>query len=453
MGLRVGGGKWSDELNRLNRLLEKLTVFELDVASIQGQMPSAFIDEIEEQLEYVKQTTKRRYLNKSFYDFRLADIDELFVQCYEKLKQIKPKVTLAENQAHLLVMQHKEVIDRFVAIYNPEYTSTKALLGSAAFFGKQRYTFFETRITAQMYLWMRLKAKLEVLDFDRKSTAHNVLSKILAIDDSEFIEYMENLFFPNGEFGSVALQRSRDIASSDNPCRLRALRLLRRAICEKSKEGILFYDNRALEGAIAKLVLHSLLNPDKKVIWLGTARAVEATIKHWQGDATYFNPSASTWSWELNRGWLQAAVHFGYVFKLVEQHFPDIEKAILSGDSSSFVEQLAREMRAEGVDKTSQYNGGYEPTATTQEILVLMDMGCVARKNPEDGSILFYPPMLREEPSPILKHYGSHVLQRRHSCPNLFKIASPPPLDKPIEHFSDPCLSSETPSIFSIANI
>lgn len=446
-------GKWSDELNRLNRLLEKLTTFEIDVASIQGQMPSAFISGIEEQLESVQQSTKRRCLKKSFYDFRLERIDELFKQCYEKLKQIKPKVMLAENQAHLLAMQHKEVIDRLSAIYKPENTSAKILLSSATLFRNQHYTFFETRTTAQMSLWMQIKAKLKVLDFDRKSTAHNVLSKILAIGDSEFIEYMKDVFFPNEELGLLALQRLRDIASSDNSCRLSALKLLRRVICEKSKEGILFYDNEALEGEIAKLALHSLLNPDKKVVWLGTARAVEAAIKHWQGDATYFNPATSAWSWELNRGWLQAAVHFGYVFKLIEQHFPDIEKTILAGDSSAFVEQLAREMRAEGVDKTSQYNGGYEPTATTQEILVLMDMGCVARKNPEDGSISFYPPMLREEPSPILKHEVSQVLQRRHSCPNLFKIASPPPLDKPIEHFRDPCLSSERTSIFSIANI
>ncbi len=171
---------------------------------------------------------------------------------------------------------------------------------------------------------------------------------------------------------------------------------------------------------------------------------------HHQGEAIYFNPSAATWTWELNRAWLQAGVYLGYKFMLVEQHFPAIETAILSGDTSKFVLQLVNEMRPESSANTSQYNGDYSPTATTQEILVLMDMGCVARKM-EDGRLVFYPPVTREEPPIIYETLPAPgLLRRSHSCIDFGTASPPPPFDNRKDHFIDVSKSDKNLSIFSI---
>lgn len=299
--------------------------------------------------------------------------------------------------------------------------------------------FFESRTTAQLMTWTQIKLKLKNLDFDHANTKHNVLYKILATTDDEFVDYMKDVFFPGDEVGLIAMQRLKDISSNGGFESKQAKKLLSEIMRVKSKDSPLFCNDDELEGEITKLALHTLLHPDKKVVWLGTARAVNAMIDNYPGQGTYLNCDNSKWSWELNRSWLQAAVYFGYEFKLVEQHFPDIEKAILSGDASAFIEQLVREMRAEGADKTSQYNGGDAPTATTQEILVLMDLGCVARRNSEDGSLSFYSPRTREEFSPG----RIRGMQRRHSFSDTRCVSPVPPLARPTDHFTDPGSSDE----------
>lgn len=308
--------------------------------------------------------------------------------------------------------------------------------------------FFESRTTAQLMTWTQIKLKLKNFDFDHTNTTHNALYKILATTDDEFVDYMKDVFFPGDEVGLIAMQRLKDISSNGGFESKQAKKLLSEIMRVKSKDSPLFCNDDALEGEITKLALHTLLHPDKKVVWLGTARAVNAMIDNYPGQGTYLNCDNSKWSWELNRSWLQAAVYFGYEFKLVEQHFPDIEKAILSGYSSAFIEQLVREMRAEGPDKTSQYNGSDAPTATTQEILVLMDMGCVARKNPEDGSLSFYSPRTREEFIPG----RTHGTQRRHSFPDIQCISPVPPLARSVDHFVDPGSSDEIRAKISTIN-
>jgi len=118
----------------------------------------------------------------------------------------------------------------------------------------------------------------------------------------------------------------------------------------------------------------------------------------------------------------------------VEQHFPNIEKAILSGRPDLLLTQLIYEIRPSHL--SSQYNGDNAPTATSQEILATLHMGLIGKRN-SDYSVSLVKNSLRivDDSYDIIKPGKLH---KTHSCPNISEIAPLPPLASRLSHFTPP---------------
>lgn len=150
------------------------------------------------------------------------------------------------------------------------------------------------------------------------------------------------------------------------------------------------------------------------------------------------NPESGQQTWELDRAWILAAAAMGYTFYLVEQHFPEIEKAILSGDPSQLLLQLANEIRQPSV--SSQYTRGDSTTATTQEILLLMELGYSGYKD-EEGRLFLQPPSAChpfEAPANNSERLDYPKFLRSHSFHLFSRSAPPPPLETWLENFKRP---------------
>ena len=272
-------------------------------------------------------------------------------------------------------------------------------------------------------------------------------------DDQQFLEAIayDHLIL-EGEIGFLIVQRLQKLfyhSKSNMQTRKIAGKKLREIMKPSMQESLLYYNAYALMLEITKLVLHAHYHPTRKIIWLGTARAVDAMIDNATPVGVYFNPSPQHLTWILNRLWLQAAASLGYEFQLVEQHFLNIEAALLTRNPAKFIEQLLLETRSDDEQHTSQYNGNYSPTATTQEVLALLDMGCIAQKDPISKGIVFRPPqMATEEPafssSDTISLFFKKTqptpfpLSRPHSFSELDKASEPPPYKALIENFITP---------------
>lgn len=440
--------KWSAELVKIIKLENILKAFEADVASCeQENHPFLTITKHEKVVNQIASLIKNFTGVYPYSDGCLSAINQRIFNCNEIIERIQSKHKIAEEITNKLLKQHMKVLKRATNYYTNKDRN--------ASFHKNSFSQFENTIYAQQRTWQNICNALEELSHlaDYSHTQHNVLSLILTPSHEAFINLINEGKIPLGsEIGYIALQRLVDISRSTQSGRhMKAVanRTIRQLMSFGWPESLIRFNTIGLYNEIYKLVLHSLLHPDKKVIWLGTARAVETFVKNFPGEGTYINPANEVFSWELNRAWLQAAVELRYEFKLVEQHFPDVECAILSGNPANLIEQLAREIRPHGV-ATSQYNGYDSPTATPQEILVLMNMGCYATKNPNDGSVTIHPPKL---PRALEDEKNKRVLTlKRHSSPNLFKSAPPPPLDQRSDQFTDPALSNHSRTIFTAAN-
>ena len=180
------------------------------------------------------------------------------------------------------------------------------------------------------------------------------------------------------KIGHLAIQRLTEISNAGRKGIHAKARVVLKAYVADDKDNLFKFHPEQLKIELIKLNLNAQLNPESKILWLGTARAVNACRKNFNGKGTYLNCIDSEWSWELNRVFIQAAIKIGYEVKLVEQHSPQIEQAMLSNDSARFIEALAREVKPHNV--MTQYSGGNSPTATPQEIMILMDMDCRAKK-------------------------------------------------------------------------
>lgn len=191
------------------------------------------------------------------------------------------------------------------------------------------------------------------------------MSRLLEPDDANFLESIERGTLPIGEeIGLLALQRLKDIAatstSRDNQREARKYLKNIGGLSENISDSQFHYHPSALKGEIYKLALHALQHPDNKIALLGTARAVNAMGSAINNVGIYLNCEEDLYTWELNRAWMQAAAAMGYTFHLVEQHFPDIEQAIISGDPFLLLTQLAREIRS--AETKTQYTRGDSPS-------------------------------------------------------------------------------------------
>ena len=194
-------------------------------------------------------------------------------------------------------------------------------------------------------------------------------------------------------------------------------------------------NSEAFKAEVIKLVLYkrlSLQNGVQPIAWIGSAKTLTTMLEDpnpslperrgiYLNCGEYLTP-------EFNRAWLLSLMEMGYEIKLVERQFPSIEKAILSNKPIDFLLLLAEEIRKMNDQNDpgachSQYNGGDSPTATSLEILLLMNMGCTATKDIKEGTISLFKPKITaidtsEYSSPKPEMLSQYRLSKRrsHSC-------------------------------------
>lgn len=353
---------------------------------------------------------------------------------------IETAIAHAKKIAARLSEAHRSAIDRLTDIHRSDPESTLARMldkrGTSVLFNKTDISIFDHNTAPQHNTWIALRDQLTECSkqLHLENANHNSLALLLTADNTEFVSAVElGRLLLESEFGHIAIHRLRDIANHDASLAKKARQLICSAYTLIAKESLVHFDEATLEHEFFKLALFSLLNPHDKIAILGTARAVEAYANAHFGETIYFNPPAEKYTWETNRSWLQAAVYLGFQFNLIEQHYPNIEEAILSCSTSKLIFELANEIRSS--DTESQYNGTFSPTATPQEILALLDMGCSARKA-EDNTLSLISPSQHNELSPK----KACAIKRTHTSPHLYRSAPLPPLNNRKDHFKAPVI-------------
>ncbi len=292
------------------------------------------------------------------------------------------------------------------------------------------------------HLWSRIApflAREEVANFLSRHP-NNLLAILCEPDDVKFVKRVKQDGLNSNELSMLTMARLYHILQNSYCRKLQfsaAILLKKHSELSYSPKDELFRcDWQVLEQELFKAALHAELNPDRKIAWIGTARSVKAIIKENQGQGIYLNCEENSWNWCLNRAWLHAIVLMGYDIHLVEQHFPNIEAAILSEKPERLLAELIQEIRPEEIE--SQYSGGDSPTATPQESLFLLDMGCVPEKL-DNGRLILKKPVAITDELVFSQNQVHCTLTRQHDYPGFFK-AAPPPLNKDaiLENFEAP---------------
>ena len=450
-------GKWIQEMKQLEIVQKKLTLFQNDVASNQHGSPLVFVQQIKAKLALIdKNITNNNDHHHSFFNKRLAKLTQDIECTRKRTAKLQSQINDAEVRALNITRQCSRVSNHVSDIYLSSHIN-KYKSANGGLFTLGHEPIFENLKNPGSNIWYKMRPKLgvfsQLVNFNERK--HNSLAHLFLTNNEQFIQSIDEEKLPVvSEIGYLAIQRLKDIhRATESTIRMKKIagKRMREVMPLNNPESLLSCDNESLHIEIIKLLLHAELHPHEKVAWLGTARAVDATIAQPTGKGVYFNPMSTHFSWGLNRAWLQVAAHLGYTFQLIEQHFPAIEAALLSQDASKFIEQLILETRTEGYNYTSQYNGGDSTTATTQEILVLMDLGCIAHKNAVDNSISFVPSItcheepIRSNQTPINTRTAEMReltnkprLQKSHSAPSLFKASKPPAYQNRVENFIVP---------------
>ncbi|GEM_PF-4896156 len=291
---------------------------------------------------------------------------------------------------------------------------------------------FSKMLTAYDRTWKKLAA---IISYNFKGDqlqnySHHTLALLLNESDETFLTAVTNGSLPLGEeIGLIAIQRLLELSwhAKDAPMRSAASRSIK-SVMQDTRDGIFNFNYTALVFEVTKLILHASDSTKNKIIWLGTARTVNAVIANPTREITAggicLDCPEDTYSWGLNRAWLACAAALGYDFQLVEQHCPEIENAICSGSAVSLIEQLTRWIGP--IEMKSQYTRGDSPTATIQEVLCLMSLGLVGKKR-ADGSLL-----LTKDSTVVLCQKPKKTTTRSRSAPSkkCFQLFSPvPPLN------------------------
>lgn len=433
-------GLWAQEARILDSIQKKITQYQENVsAHYQRNTLLLFIDSREKMLTNMEISIQAEKPS-SFFHFRTIKLQQTIQDLRIQLSDFKQKILHAENSANDLVNQYKRKIHNLVTSYTNmnafEYLNS-AKAGSNKF-----------KRTLGYKVWYKTRIKLDYFRQiqNLKTRQHNSLAQLLLTEDQTFIENISADKIPmEGEIGLLIIQRLQEIFyNSTTPIHLKkiAIKKIKETMASDTADNLLFYNEAMLHQEITKLFLHAELHPENKFAWLGTARAVDATIQYVRPLCIYFNPPRHYLTWGMNRLWLHAAISLGYQFHLVEQHFPTIEKAILSQDPSKYLEQLLLETRGDSLAYTSQYNGHHTCTATNHEVLALMDLGCTAYKDKYDNSIKFAPQKKAYEDP--LSLYASKLsmmgafrrppIGRIHSTSDIH-ASNPPPYDEWTNHF------------------
>lgn len=416
-------GKWSYELKVLQKVKNKINLFKTDVAALRSVPPKVFIDSLVQKLDEIAETVS--VATPNHFNYRIPAILEAIMDCRKKIKFLLVQINQAEKIALEIKNAFQLATEKTIDMHSPlpgqfsVFSPTEKLRQSLV-----RSNFSNIK-TAGANVWAAIRDRKKA--FERTPSAHlisspqdpqkshenllhNSLVHLLKSSDSELIEAIEyGQLALEGEIGNLIIQRLKDIRYAGNsssdyaeldlaPHNLSTLaaKIINRTLGANSKENPFYCDFDALYIELTKLALHAKLHPNNKKVWLGTARSVFAIIgeKINREIGTYLNCDDSRWSWHLNRLWLQAALSLGFKLELVEQHYPNVEAALLSRDGgASFVQELLRQVR-ENTKDTSQYNGSDAPTATAQEVLVLLDMRGIPNKGVNNRIYLSQPGIL-----------------------------------------------------------
>ncbi len=402
--------KWQFDLslNWHKSLLELLPIFE---------------QQLTELIQQLKSIVSR--------NISLNSLNEDLTRCRSQLVRLNHTRQSLANEFHGLCQQLPEI---FVQAPYAVQEYIKFYQGSV--------------ILTQKKLWETIRSDLAYyrsVCAIQSPHSHNQLANLIA-ETPVFLDAIDSGRLPLGEeMGHLAIARLHDIKDShEKPFAGYASRLLRGLLGFSHSDNIYYFDHDALEREIIKLKLYAFQFPENKIAWIGTARAVNAMIREHPGQGAYFNPDSHHHTWALNRAWLHAAAAMNFEFLLVEQHYPSVENAILSNRPAELFAELVKEARDE--THTSQYSGHQGPTATPQEMLVLLELGYRGKKNPDCSLQLFKPKRIHsidhadDPPSPT-----KHVFKRTHTSPELFRAAPLPPLSDPHDHFRAPSPPRLTP--------
>lgn len=432
-------------------LLDKLIQ---DVAQFESHHPMDYLQSLEQAINDLLLTHSLQ--NKGLADrgraeltepqTTAADVEVMATICRKKLqacrKKYEPFCLKAEKMTKQLITAfqktHLFLLDYYTSrVFWGDKKNTQLLFSSPD-------SRFKHYISDQMNTWEAIRSHLPTLYqlSGGKKNMHNALTILLNPSNNEFMDAIEyGELGLHDEIGQLAILRLREIltVSQKKIERVQAFRLLNFYLSLQTKDAPLAIDIAALEIEILKLAFYALMYPDNKTIWLGTSRAVNAMIEHHAGEATYLNPDPKKLNWQLNKAWLLAAQMLGYQFELVEQHFPNIEKAILSRNPATLLVELAKEVRPHPF--VSQYNGSDAPTSTVQEVLLLLSAGCNVSKQ-SDGRITLLPGAKSSLPlkTPVL------ALSKSHSY-TFFQASSPPPLARREDHFVAPGKEKDSHSL------
>ncbi len=454
-------GKWSAELNQINQINIHINLFELDVAQIKSTSPRNFVDGLTQKLNKINANINT-HQERSFFDVSRRHIVVNNIKLsQDRLNNLLNHILQAENRAKMILDDCRQATENTIQRYsfNPDHSH---IIDPS---NRLSDTFstpspFSNINTAGGMVWASVRAQksgiAKISGYTQTDSSsqllHNSLVHLLETNDKELVDAIDSdKLTIEGEIGHLILQRLKDIQhgggsfSQERPAKElvnMCAKAITRAIGNNTNDGIFKCDFDAFYVELTKLALHARLHPMSKKIWLGTARVVIAVISENVGNGTYLNCDEKKWTWHLNRMWLHAAIHLGYSIELIEQHFPKVESALLCRDGgASFALTLLTQVRA-NPSVRSQYDGYDAPTATAQEILVLLDIGCLAEKSHENNRIIFSKGGPRETPSP--RSFWLNCAQV--SVSNSWDSASPPasPLRRsPTQFFLSEISSSE----------
>lgn len=262
-------------------------------------------------------------------------------------------------------------------------------------------SYFTLAVHSYMKQWPGLMDHLEPLQHFVEKYPSNLLAQILHQDKKKIVELAcsGELSF-NTELGDFLLGRILYEAPQWN---------IGEKVRVAKMQGLLGgkrFDQDEFVFELIKLHLFDALareSQQQPVAWIGSSRSVLAKVRQNPGEGAYLNCDDDKWSPQINRAWLIALLMFNYEIQIVEPQFPEMEKAVLSGDFVKYIYSLAAEMRqydGSTVETSrindSMYHGGIEPTATMQELLLLLSLDCQTVKNSE-GYLCVYRPKTQEE--------------------------------------------------------
>ena len=445
-------GLWSQEIARIEAIKLKIKIYKEDLCSNQFGTAREYFQDIANQLRVIEKKIAAPGRHYSYFDYRRSSLKQDLCALNQEVALINRYIDESEQIATGVTEKCATISTHLAHLHaNPDrqHSIFKRSLRL------QKASSFENIQSPGFRVWQLTRNKLayfqSTLNLNKRK--HNSLANLLLTND-EFLEAIESdQLILEGEIGFLVVHRLQNLyyhPQANLRTRKIAGRKLRESMEPGARESLLHYDEAALMQEITKLALHAKCHPENKTLWLGTARAVDAMIAHSTPRCAYFNPPPRHLTWMLNRIWLQAAVNLGYRFQLVEQHFHNISSAILSHNPVKFLEQLLLETRADNEQNTSQYNGNSAPTATTQEVLALLDMGCVGHKDPHNHSISFTPSQICYQESRFYSNTDSALfftrpsgnkgvrMQRPHSLGELNDASTPPPYTILREHFITP---------------